>query len=180
MRIMEGGHIMDWLNDFVGWAWARHHNILSWYIRPLFFIPFCYFAYKRSWRGIILTLVGLATSMFWFPAPARPDPEVVAMLEAERAYLTGPWEWWKLLIGLLVPGTLTLLGLVFWKRSLWYGVALVNGMALFKIGWSFVFAPAEGALALLVPATIGLVVCNVVFLLAVRWLRGRADLQPIG
>ena len=22
--------------EFVAWAWARHHNVLSWYIRPLF------------------------------------------------------------------------------------------------------------------------------------------------
>ena len=24
------------------------HNVLSWYIRPLFLLPFCYFAYKRT------------------------------------------------------------------------------------------------------------------------------------
>ena len=40
------------------WAWDRHHNSLSWYIRPLFLIPF-YFAYQRSLRAI----------MAWFPAP---------------------------------------------------------------------------------------------------------------
>jgi hypothetical protein len=39
---------MDWLTDFLDWAWARHHNPLSWYIRPLFILPFCYFAYKKS------------------------------------------------------------------------------------------------------------------------------------
>jgi hypothetical protein len=22
------------INEFVGWAWERHHNVLSWYIRP--------------------------------------------------------------------------------------------------------------------------------------------------
>ena len=31
--------------EFVAWAWGRHHNVLSWYIRPLFFLPFCFFAY---------------------------------------------------------------------------------------------------------------------------------------
>lgn len=36
---------MDALIDFLNWAWARHHNPLSWYIRPLFVLPFCYFAY---------------------------------------------------------------------------------------------------------------------------------------
>jgi hypothetical protein len=60
--------------EFAAWAWARHHNELSWYIRPLFLLPFCYFAYKRSLWGITLTVVALATSMFWFPAPQRADP----------------------------------------------------------------------------------------------------------
>ena len=35
-------------DEFTAWAWERHHNILSWYIRPLFLLPFCYFAYRRS------------------------------------------------------------------------------------------------------------------------------------
>jgi len=30
-------------NDaFFNWAFERHHNILSWYIRPLFIIPMCH------------------------------------------------------------------------------------------------------------------------------------------
>ena len=38
-------------DEFVAWAWARHHNILSWYVRPLFILPFCFFAYRRSLLG---------------------------------------------------------------------------------------------------------------------------------
>ncbi len=30
---------MELLNDILAWAWGRHHNILSWYIRPLFILP---------------------------------------------------------------------------------------------------------------------------------------------
>jgi hypothetical protein len=33
---------MDGLQDLLDWAWARHHNPLSWYIRPLFVLPFCF------------------------------------------------------------------------------------------------------------------------------------------
>ena len=75
---------MDVLNDFLNWAWARHQNPLSWYIRPLFILPFCYFAYKKSVRGIVLTLVAVTSSMFWFPVPATPDPRAVALLDVER------------------------------------------------------------------------------------------------
>ena len=71
--------------EFVAWAWARHHNVLSWYVRPLFILPFCYFAYKRSLWGITLTVVALATSMFWFPAPGRVDPGAAEFLAVERA-----------------------------------------------------------------------------------------------
>jgi hypothetical protein len=35
---------MEMLTDFLAWAWARHHNVLSWYIRPMFILPFIYFA----------------------------------------------------------------------------------------------------------------------------------------
>lgn len=55
---------MEVLSDFLAWAWARHHNVLSWYIRPLFILPYIYFAYKRSWKGLAVTVIALATSMF--------------------------------------------------------------------------------------------------------------------
>ena len=94
------------LDEFAAWAWARHHNVLSWYIRVLFLLPFCYFAYKRSLFGMTLTLVALATSMFWFPAPERPDPRAFEFLAMEREYLSGEWTTAKILLGLLVPGSL--------------------------------------------------------------------------
>lgn len=78
---------MEMLQDFAEWAWLRHHNLLSWYIRPLFLIPFCYAAWRRSLTGIAVTLLALATSMFWFPAPAHPDPRVAEFLDVEREYL---------------------------------------------------------------------------------------------
>ena len=55
---------MELLDEFLSRAWARHHNPLSWYIRSLFLLPFCYFAYKRSMWVIALTLLALATSIF--------------------------------------------------------------------------------------------------------------------
>ncbi len=91
-------------NEFIAWAWERHHNVLSWYIRPLFFLPFCYFAYRRSLFGITLTLVALATSIFWFPAPETPSPAVIEMLASEEAYLTADWTLWKVFIALLDTG----------------------------------------------------------------------------
>lgn len=159
------------LADVVQWAWARHHNLLSWYIRPLFLLPFCYFAYQRSLVGIVGTLLALTTSMFWFPAPTTVSPGVQAMLDAERAYLLGEWTIIKLALALLVPLTLTALALAFWARSFLWGFVVLNIMVVSKIAWTFAYAPAEGAFAHLIPALLGLGVCNGMVLLARRWIR---------
>ena len=164
---------MEWLNDVAAWAWARHHNLLSWYIRPLLLLPFCYFAYRRNRVGIGLVVLGWATSWFWFPAPAEPDPRAIELLAAERAYLTTNWTVWKVAIALLVPVGLGTLALAFWKRSVGYGLVVINAMVLFKVAWTFVFAEADGALLHLVPAMLGLAICNLVLLVALRWVRRR-------
>ena len=96
-------NITDYLADFGDWAYDRHGNVLSWYIRPLFLLPLAWFAYRRSGWGIAGTLVALATSMFWFPAPAVPDPRVEEFLEFEKDWLTGDWDSGKILFTLLVP-----------------------------------------------------------------------------
>src|SRR5687768_4953677 len=157
--------------EFVAWAWERHHNVLSWYIRPLFFLPFCYFAYKRSVSGMILTLVALATSMFWFPAPERTDPQVLEFLAVEREYLTGDWTTTKVLLALLVPIGFAALGLVFWKLSIVYGLVLMNAIVLIKLAWSFYFGDESGGLTLLPSALAGLAVCDAVILYVVRRMR---------
>jgi hypothetical protein len=160
-------------DEFAAWAWARHHNVLSWYIRPLFLLPFCYFAYKRSLWGITLTVVALATSMFWFPAPERADPGTAQFLAVEREYLTSEWSLWKVLLGLIVPASFAALAVAFWKRSLLWGVAVINAMVLVKIVWSFYFGEASGGLTLLPSAVGGLVLCDAVILYVVRRMRRR-------
>ena len=164
-------------DEFVAWAWARHHNVLSWYIRPLFLLPFCYFAYRRSLWGIVLTLLVLATSMFWFPAPEHSSPAVNEMLRAERDYLTANWTLWKVLIALLVPLTFAALGLAFWKRSLVYGLAMINAAVLLKIGWTFLFSTQAGAMSHLPAAQLGLVVCDALILYVMHRMRTRATFE---
>jgi hypothetical protein len=164
-------------DEFVAWAWARHHNVLSWYVRPLFILPFCYFAYRRSLFGIVLTLLALATSMFWFPAPEHTSPAVNEMLGAEKAYLTANWTLWKVLIALLVPLTFAALGLAFWRRSLVWGLAVINAAILFKIAWTFLFSTEAGALSHLPAAVLGLVVCDALILYVIRRRRASSSYQ---
>ncbi len=163
---------MDFLNDFFAWAWARHHNVLSWYIRPLFILPYVYFAYKRSWKGMLLTVVALLTSMFWFPAPTAADPMVIQFLEAEREYILGPLTTQKILLWLAVPLFFILTGATFWTRSWWWGLVVINLAALGKVVWS-VFEGGQSGWAVLIPAVIGLFVCDVAIYLGVKYVKGR-------
>lgn len=150
---------MEILSDLGAWAWARHHNVLSWYIRPLFIIPYAYFAYKRSPAGIIVTILALLTSMFWFPAPSSVDPGVERFLRAERDYLLGPWTLGKVLASMTVPAFFYALALAFWRRSWGWGAAVINLAAIGKVVWS-VTAGGESGWAVLIPAVIGALICN--------------------
>lgn len=150
---------MEWAADFFSWAWARHHNVWSWYVRPMFILPYVYFAYKRSWLGIGMTIAALFTSMFWFPAPVSVDPAVERFLQAERDYVFGRWTFVKVLLTLTVPAFFCGLGLAFWRRSWWWGVAVINAAALGKMAWSVVEG-GESGWAVVVPAAIGMLVCN--------------------
>jgi hypothetical protein len=143
---------------FFNWAFERHQNQLSWYIRPLFLIPFCYFAYRQSWAGATGSIFLLLTSMFWFPVPDTVSEQVTEFLAYEKAYLYGEWNPIKLLLALSVPISLFLLGLAFWKRSLWMGIGVVVLMAAGKTAWSLAFAGESGR-AILVPAVLGLLLC---------------------
>jgi hypothetical protein len=163
------------IEEFAAWVWARHHNELSWYIRPLFLLPFCYFAYKRSLWGITLTVVALATSMFWFPAPERADAGAAAFLAVEREYLTSDWSLWKVLLALVVPASFAALAVAFWKRSLIWGLAVINAMVFVKVVWSFYFGEASGGLTLLPSAVVGLAICDAVIVYVVRRMRRRSS-----
>jgi hypothetical protein len=155
---------MDFLQDFLNWAWARHHNPLSWYIRPLFVLPFCYFAYKRNLWGVILTILAVLSSMFWFPAPAVEDTWAAEFLAMERAYVTGAWTLPKIAMTMLVPAWFYVLAWAFWRRSWLAGFLVINLGALLKVTWGFYFA-GDSTWSIIPPVLSGTVIVNGVGLL---------------
>lgn len=167
------------LDGFLSWAWARHHNVLSWYVRPLFILPLAYFSYKRSLLGIVLTLVALATSMFWFPAPKRVDPKVEEFLAFEKEWITGAWTAEKIVSALTVPLILGVLCLAFWKRSLVWGLLVINAIAVTKVVWGIVDGTGTGW-AMLAPALVGLLICDAVVLYAARRICMRSPSIRLG
>src|SRR5688572_18196790 len=167
---------MDALVDFLNWAWARHHNPLSWYIRPLFILPFCYFAYTNSARGMVLTVVAVTSSMFWFPAPATPDPTAATFLAAERQWITGPLTLGRLVLTALIPVWFIALAAAL-QRRLWKAAALViaAGTAL-KMAWSS-YVGGASAWMIVPPVALANAVC--VGVLAYVYRRTRPHLRHL-
>lgn len=143
---------------FFDWVFNRHHNQWSWYIRPIFLIPFCYFSYKHSWAGISITVFCLFTSMFWFNPPNQVSEEVKTFLQFEKDWLNGEWNIKKFFLILTVPLSFFALGLSFWKRSLLLGLTVVVLMALGKMVWSVQNA-GEAGKSIIIPAVFGLLLC---------------------
>lgn len=148
------------------WVWQRHHNELSWYIRPLFLIPLAWFAYRRSGWGIGLTVAALVTSMAWFPAPATVSADVAEFLAFERQWLAGEWDLMKVCLTLLVPLALAAYCLAFWRRSLLWGLVVLNAMAIGKLTWGVTAGGGTGW-AMTAPALAGLALGDAVVVAAI-------------
>src|SRR5918998_1959119 len=169
---------MELLNDFLSWVWARHHNELSWYVRPLFLLPFCFFAYKRSLPGILVTLLIFPTSLFWFPAPENPSARVEGYLAWERQFLLEGSVVARVALVVLVVAFFVALAVAFWRRSWLWGLAVLNAGTLLKVIWSVAFGGAAGW-ASLVPSLFTLALTDAAILLAARWLKRRRARQEV-
>lgn len=160
---------------FFEWAFKRHHNILSWYIRPIFIIPIVIFALKKSLTGVFASIFALFTSMFWFPIPAESSPQVLSFLAFEMEYLKGAWTVPKILMSLAVPIFFFMLILAAWKRNWKSILGVVIGAAVLKVIWSVVFS-GEVGLSILKPAILGLIICIVAFFFYLKKHKSKGDI----
>ncbi|MGM0890805.1 MAG: hypothetical protein ACQEW5_28750 [Bacillota bacterium] len=129
-------------HNILDWAFARHLNPLSWYIRPIFLIIICYFSYKRSWKGIILTFLLMTSSMVWFPAPEKIDSKMQVVLEYEKMLLSNPFS---AVITIFIGVIFVVLAcMAFWKHSLKLGLIVLNSMLIGKIVLGLIFTGENG------------------------------------
>lgn len=159
--------------DMGAWVWRRHQNQFSWYSRPLFMIPAAYYAYRRKVWHVAGFMALLATSLFWFDAPATVSTHVSAYLKWEEQLFFADDT--KLPLVALIFGVfvfLMLLFYAFWERNPWYGVAIINAGTVLKIIVSVAFGQDAG-MAAIVPSLSSLLVINLFawFL----WQRKRND-----
>ncbi len=156
---------------FFDFAWARHHNALSWYIRPLLLLPFCFFAYKKSYAGMLFSVFALMTSMMWFPAPAVASEQAKEFLQMESEYLFGTWNFAKTLMALTVPLMFILLGMAFWRRKYLYGFLVIALSSIGKMLWSVVYG-GESGYVLFPAAIIGILLSGAVIFIGQKrgWL----------
>ncbi|MCO6186907.1 hypothetical protein [Rhizobium sp. L1K21] len=145
---------------FFDWAFTRHQNTASWVARPLFLLPFCYFAFRRSLTGIMASILALLTSMFWFPAPAVPREDVMRFLAMEKDILSQGWSLTNMVGALAVIFYGWALAAAFWKRSWRLGLGVAAAGALVKSLWSVIFSPEAGHSVL--PYAIGGVIVLVI------------------
>lgn len=145
-------------NIFFEWAFARHHNTLSWYIRPLFIIPIVLGAYKKSYSIIFSSIFCLFTSMFWFPKPAKVNENVVEFLRFEKAYLTSGWTADKVFVVFVVTLFFAFIIYTTWNRKWKWLLFVIVISALLKVIHSVIFSGHSG-LSIVKPAALGVVIC---------------------
>lgn len=123
---------------------------------------------------MVLTVVGVPSSMFWFPAPSEADPRAAEFLAMEQRYVTGGWTWTKTAMTLLVPVWFALLGGAFWRRSWTVGILVINVGAALKVVWSFYFG-GDTAWSIIPPVVVGALVCNGVLVFVHRRRRSASS-----
>ena len=145
-------------NIFFTWAFQRHYNILSWYIRPLFIIPIIWSAYKKLFSGIAISIFCLFTSMFWFSKPNTTNPEVEKFLNFEANYLKSGWTIDKIALLFTVIIFFIFIIISTWTKNWKLLLVILIAAAFFKIFNSYLLT-GKSAFSMLTPAVTGLIVC---------------------
>ena len=145
-------------NAFFEWAFARHHNTLSWYIRPLFIIPIVVGAFRKSYTIIFASIFCLFTSMFWFPKPVQTDESVAGFLNFEKTYLSSGWSVDKIFVLIAVVLFFVFLVYTTWNRRWKWLLWIIVVSAILKVIHSVIFSGKDG-MSIVKPAVLGLIIC---------------------
>jgi len=167
IALMVNAHLAG--ENIAAWVWDRHQNQFSWYSRPLFLIPACYYAYRRKFGLIVGFMAMLFCSLFWFAAPENVPEHVSGYLEWEKQLFFSSNSMAPI-FSLLVAVVAFLVGLfsAFWYRSFWLGLILINAGTVMKIVVSTTLGNEFGT-AVVIPSLSSLAIINLVAFFAWRF-----------
>ena len=149
--------------DLGTWIWNRHQNQFSWFSRPIFIIPACYYAYRRMIWHVLGFMGLLGTSLFWFPSPAQVPVSVSKYLEWEKQlFFTNESPIPLVVLSITVTVFLLFLFVAFWQRKAFYGLLLINIGTILKIVTSLILGKEVGSAAI-VPSLSSILVIDLVF-----------------
>jgi hypothetical protein len=122
--------------------WERHKNPVSWVCRPFFGLIIGYGAILRSWHIILVGVLGIGTSWFWFPKRKNTPTWAEEFINKEFEVLTpdNPWDLRRVVfpsVGL--PLGLAGLAILLWYLAYpwnWLGMLILIAATILKVVWS--------------------------------------------
>jgi hypothetical protein len=122
--------------------WDRHKNPISWVCRPFFGLIFCYGAILQSWPIILVGVLGMGSSWFWFPKWKHTPAWAEEFINKEFEVLTpaNRWDLKRVLLPSIgMPLGLTALAALLWYLAYpwnWVGILVLVIVTVLKIIWS--------------------------------------------
>lgn len=122
--------------------WERHKNPISWVCRPFFGLIIGYGGILQSWPLILVGVLGIGTSWFWFPKWKHTPAWAEEFINKEFGVLT-PDNRWDLrrvvLPSVGLPLGLASLAALLWYLSYpwnWVGILVLVIVTVLKVVWS--------------------------------------------
>jgi len=114
----------------------RHKNPLSWITQLIFLITLCLGVWLHNFLLIVLSIICLATSWFWFPKPKTAFKWSEQLIEAEIEFLQQSLHGCKAMAMTFITILIVMILATFWFHKLLIGLLLVEISLLFQLCWS--------------------------------------------
>lgn len=121
--------------------WERHKNPVSWVCRPFFGLIIGYGAILHNWPLILIGIIGVGTSWFWFPKPSCTPAWAELFIDKEFEVLTpaSRWDFKKVIAPSLLPLALAGFYSLLWFLPYpwnWVGISKMIVLTALKMAWS--------------------------------------------
>ncbi len=121
--------------------WERHKNPISWVCRPFFGLIISYGAVLENWVILVIGVIGIGTSWFWFPKWKNTPDWAEDFINREWEVLTpaNPWDFKRVILPSIgLPVGLAGLAAVLWFLEYpwnWMGIFIFLLLSVAKITW---------------------------------------------